>query len=113
MKTLLKVFLFLLPLSAAAMNLECKFKGGPVQGVKSIRITQDSLMINSRLEIPLEKTQVRCMNFGKQTRLDGQALGYQVILNSCTSEASFKGALIDLVNLVAATVLCNKVVEGE
>lgn len=114
MQTFVKAFLFLcvlstLPMSAFARSLNCEFKGEGFEGVKSIRITANSMLINSNLEIPLQKTEVNCANFGKQVQLDGQALGYQVSLDSCNFESSLSGALIDSVNVVAASVVCNPI----
>ena len=89
-----------------AMDLDCKFKDVAVSGVKTIKLTDDNLVINSELEIPLEKSRVKCGNFGKQTRFDGSALGYQVVLKSCTTEAKLEGVLIDSLNAVGADVFC-------
>lgn len=98
--------LVFLQTKAFAMNLDCKFKDATVAGVKTIEITDETLKINSDLEIPLEKSRVKCGNFGKQTRFDGNALGYQVVLKSCTTEAKLEGVLIDSLNEVGADVLC-------
>lgn len=91
---------------AFAQDLDCKFKDVAVSGVKTIQISDESLIINSELEIPLEKSRVKCGSFGKQTRFDGSALGYQVVLKSCSSEAKLEGVLIDSLNEVGADVLC-------
>lgn len=103
------VLLFLLVVlqtNAFAGDLDCKFKDVSVVGVKSITISDESLIINSELEIPLEKSRVVCGNFGRQTRFDGSALGYQVVLKSCTTDAKLEGVLIDSLNQVAADVRC-------
>lgn len=92
---------------AFAQNLECKFKDTKLDSVKSIQISEDSLIINKELEIPLEKSRVKCGTFGKQTRLDGSALGFQVVLKSCTSEAKLEGYIVDAVNTQGADVLCH------
>lgn len=94
---------------AFAMNLNCKFKDAPVSGVNTLHINDESLIINSELEIPLEKSRVKCGNFGRQTRLDGEALGYQVILKTCTTDANMEGHLIDSIKGVAAEVYCNHI----
>jgi hypothetical protein len=107
--SLLLVFLFALQTNAFAGTLSCKFKDEKVVGVKSIEVAEDSLLINKELEIPLEKSRVKCGGFGRQTRLDGSALGYQVVLKTCTSEAQLEGHLIDSVNQVAAEVLCDQI----
>lgn len=98
--------LVFLQTKAFAMNLDCKFKDATVAGVKTIELTDETLKINSELEIPLEKSRVNCGNFGRQTRFDGSALGYQVVLKSCTTEAKLEGVLIDSLNEVGADVLC-------
>ena len=99
-------FLVIMQTKVFAEDLDCKFKDVVVSGVKTIKLTDDNLVINSELEIPLEKSRVKCANFGKQNRFDGSALGYQVILKSCTTEAKLEGVLIDSVNAVGADVLC-------
>ncbi len=92
---------------AFAADLECKFKNGGVDGVEKIEISETSMIINEKLEIPLEKTRVRCGNFGKQVRFDGDAAGYQVILKSCTTDAKLEGELVDNQKRLSADVLCN------
>ena len=103
----LLLFFVTITTQAFASELDCKFKDGKVAGVKSIQISEESLILNKELEIPLEKSRVKCGNFGRQTRLDGRALGYQVILKSCTTDAKLEGVLIDSINEVAADVLCD------
>ena len=105
--SLLLFFLVTLKNQAFASSLDCKFKEGKVQGVESIQISDESLILNNQMEIPLEKSRVKCGNFGRQTRFDGSALGYQVVLKSCTTDAKLEGVLIDSINEVAADVLCN------
>ena len=90
-----------------ALSLNCKFKNEQMSGVDSIELSDGGLVINKELEIPLEKSRVVCGNFGRQTRFDGSALGYQVILKSCSTEAKLEGHLIDSVNTLAADVLCH------
>lgn len=94
---------------AFGQTLECKFKDSSIRGVGSIQISDESLIINRVMEIPLEKSRVKCGNFGKQTRLDGSALGFQVVLKSCTTEAKLEGYIIDSLNAIAADVLCNSI----
>lgn len=91
----------------AGSTLDCQFKSVKVTGVKTIQLTNENLILNKEIEIPLEKTRVNCGHFGRQTRFDGNALGYQVILKSCTTDAKLEGHLIDSLNEVAAEVLCN------
>ena len=92
---------------AASASLKCNFNEESVEGVKTIELSDDTLKINKDLEIPLEKSSIRCANFGRQTRFDGSALGYQVILESCTSGVALKGNLIDSVKGISAPVVCN------
>jgi hypothetical protein len=92
--------------SAFAATMSCKFKQSSVNGVHTIDINDENLIINNELEIPLEKTRVKCGNFGRQTRLDGSALGFQVVLRSCTTDANLEGYLIDEVHSVVGEVLC-------
>lgn len=111
MQKLIKASLILFVLvvlqnSVFASTLDCKFSKDGVEGVEVIELTNDNLIINHDLEIPLEKSRVKCGNFGRQVRFDGSALGYQVILKSCTSDAKLEGHLIDAINEVAAEVHC-------
>jgi hypothetical protein len=104
------LFLFvfvILNTKSFAGDLDCKFKNVKMVGVDSIRLSDDYLIINQELEIPLEKSRVKCANFGRQMRFDGSALGYQVVLKSCTTEATLEGHLIDSENFIAADVLCH------
>jgi hypothetical protein len=87
-------------------GLNCSFKNGRVNNIQTLRMAEDYLIINSELEIPLEVSRVKCGNFGKQVRFDGLALGYQVILKSCSSEAKLEGHLIDSLNDKVAEVIC-------
>jgi hypothetical protein len=91
-----------------AGSIHCKFKDRSVAGVESIQLTDDNLVINKNLEIPLEKSRVICGHFGRQTRFDGEALGYQVVLKSCTTEATLEGHIIDSVNEIAADLVCDQ-----
>ncbi len=113
MKKLLVASVLLFILSAIqnqvfAGSINCKFKDRSVAGVEKIQISDESLIINENMEIPLEKSRVNCGNFGRQTRLDGEALGYQVVLKSCTTEAVLEGHIIDSVSDVAADVVCDQ-----
>lgn len=107
--SLFLLFLVLFQNQVFAQDLNCEFKDLKMEGVESIQISDKSLVINKELEIPLDKSRVICGNFGRQERFDGMALGYQVILESCTSEAKLEGRLIDSIKEVAAKVLCHKV----
>lgn len=111
MKKIVTASLLLILISIAqnkifAATLTCKFKDTKVNGVKSIEINDENLVINSEMEIPLEKTRVNCGNFGRQVRFDGNALGFQVVLRSCTSDAALEGHIIDEVQSVAGDVFC-------
>jgi hypothetical protein len=95
---------------ASSKNLNCQFSNDEVvEGVTSIEISNETLMINKDLEIPLEKSTIRCGNFGRQRRFDGLALGYQIVLESCTTGVALKGDLIDSVKGISAKVICNHV----
>jgi hypothetical protein len=113
MKKLLVASMLLFILSAIqnqvfAGSINCKFKDRTVAGVESIQLSEDNLIINKIMEIPLEKSRVICGHFGRQTRFDGEALGYHVILKSCTSEATLEGHIIDSLNDVAADLVCDQ-----
>lgn len=107
--SLFLLFLVLFQNQVFAQDLNCEFKEKKIEGIESIQISDKSLVINQELEIPLDKSRVICGNFGRQTRFDGAAMGYQVILESCSTEAKLEGRLIDSIKEVAAKVLCNKV----
>jgi len=105
--TLLLVFVLVVQNKVFASILDCKFKNVSVMGVDKIQLIHEDLVINDELEIPLEKSRVKCGNFGRQVRFDGSALGYQVILKSCTTEAQLEGVLIDAVHFVAVDLQCH------
>ncbi len=107
--SLLLFILLALQTKAFAANLSCKFKDVEVAGVDSIELNNENLIINSEIEIPLEKSKVKCGHFGRQTRLDGSAMGFQVVLKTCSSDFKMEGHLIDSVNEVAAEVFCNQI----
>jgi hypothetical protein len=111
MNKLMKASLFLFALvlmqnSLFARTLNCKFHDESMSGVDSIQLSEESLILNQELEIPLEKSSVRCGHFGIQDRFDGSALGYQVVLKSCSSEAKLEGHLIDSLHHIAADLSC-------
>ena len=114
MAKLLSAFLFLLLISSFhanvfASSLNCKTTSShDIPEVQTIRITNQSLFINETIEIPLSKTLVNCGHFRKKTRLDGNALGYQVILKTCSSDVAIEGHLIDSVNSNVAIVKCDQ-----
>lgn len=102
------ILLAALQTNAFAGTLNCKFKADRIDGVQSISVTNDYLVINEETEIPLDKSIVKCAHFGRQTRLDGNAAGYQVILKSCSSEANLEGHMIDSIENKAAEVVCHQ-----
>lgn len=106
MGSLLLVLLGTLSAKVFANEFDCKFSDSSIKGVQSIKISEDYLIINKNLEIPLDKSRVKCGHLGRQTRFDGNALGYLVILKSCSLIAKFEGHLIDERNNVSADVLC-------
>lgn len=111
--TLILMFLAIVQTNAFASEFNCKFKSGTVDGVDSILVTEDHLIINNYLEIPLDRSRVKCANFGRQTRLDGMGAGFQIILKTCSSEAKFQGHLIDAKNNKAAEVICDEEFKSE
>lgn len=105
--SLLLIILMVLNNQAFARTLRCNFKFDKIKDIQTIQINQHHLLLNKDMEIPLEKSTVKCGNFGRQTRLDGEALGYQIVVKSCSSEAQLEGHLIDNVNQQAAEIICN------
>lgn len=106
--SLLLVVLVVLQTNAFAGTLDCKFKTTTLKGVQSIRLSDETLLLNNEMEIPLEKSRVKCGHSSRQVRFDGHALGYQVILKSCVV-GEMGGHIIDSVNAVAAEVECDQV----
>ncbi len=104
--SLILFFLVIMQGKAFAIDINCKFKDLTFNGIKSLQITDEGLVINQEYLIPLEKSRVNCGRFGRQTRFDGSALGFQVVLKSCSTEAKLEGHIIDSLNEVAADVLC-------
>lgn len=105
--SLLLFVLVVLQSNAFAKTMNCKFKSSALEGVKSIQLSDESLVINSEMEIPLSKSRVKCGKSSRHERLDGFALGYQVVLKSCIV-GEMEGHLIDSVNAVAAVVACDE-----
>ena len=103
--SLLLFVLIVLQTNAFAGTLNCKFKTQTLKGVESVQLTEDTLLLNKEMEIPLEKSRLKCGHASRQVRLDGRALGYQVILKSCMA-GEMGGHIIDSVNAVAAEVTC-------
>jgi hypothetical protein len=105
--TLLLVLVLVVHNKAFASILDCKFKNVAAEGIDKIQLIDEDLIINGELLIPLEKSRVRCGNFGRQVRFDGTALGYQVVLKSCSTDAALEGVLIDAVHFLAVDVSCH------
>ncbi len=104
------VFSTLVGTSAFAGVLQCDFKDERLPGIDSIEMTEEALVINGNVTIPVEETRIRCSNFGKRKRYDGQLEqdGLQVILKNCTTEAALEGHLIDPKAKKAVEVFCNE-----
>ncbi len=97
---------------AFAGTLHCVFKNpeSTVEGVKTLQITDDVLVVNETQTIDLEHSKIKCGQFGKQNRFDGTGNGLQVILKSCSDEAALEGHLIDSVNEKVAEVICDEMI---
>lgn len=106
---LLLVILSLLQSVAFAAPLNCKFKDTSlkVEGITSLIISDDQLVINDSAVIDLEHTQIKCGAFGRQHRFDGFGKGLQIILKSCTDSAALSGHLIDSASAQVAEVICD------
>lgn len=91
----------------ASQGLHCSFTDRVVEGVKSIVIDHDQVVINENVVIPLEKSEINCSNFGRQLRFDGNEQGYQVILKTCSTEAELAGILIDNIKQEVGDISCH------
>lgn len=92
---------------AFANELHCKFTDRIVEGVHSLVIKEEAVIVNGEIEIPLEKSVINCSNYGRQSRFDGNSYGYQVILKSCTTEAKFEGIIIDSITREIGDISCS------
>ncbi len=111
MQQLLKVVLLLVFLAALegiafAETIDCKFKSQPVAGITSLTLSEEVLLINGSLEVPLEKTSIKCGALGKRDRFEGFENGIQVILKDCTHDDKIEGTIIDFANQQSADVEC-------
>jgi hypothetical protein len=107
--SLLLILIATLQTTAFGATLNCKFSSETTfDHIDSIELTDETLKINGDIEIPLEKSTIRCGHFGKRDRLDGLALGYQIILKACAVGSQVKGHIIDEVNAVSADIVCNE-----
>lgn len=106
---LLLVIFSLLQSAAFAAQLNCTFKDAAlvVEGIKTLQISDDALVINDSEVIPLSHTQIKCGAFGRQDRLDGVGNGLQIILKSCTDNNVLSGHLIDSISDKVAEVICD------
>lgn len=104
--TILILVLAILNNNAFAQDLHCHFTDRVVEGVKSIVMSEDKVIINEEIEVPLEMSEINCSNFGRQLRFDGVNQGYQLILKSCTSEASLEGVIIDTIQQQVGDIVC-------
>lgn len=107
--SLILLVLSVLQTNAFAETLKCDFKDHRIEGIDSIVISETNLVINDSVNIPLEQSRIRCANFGKQKRFDGEASGFQVVLKTCSSDADREGHLIDAKNSKVAEVFCEKI----
>lgn len=92
----------------AAAPLDCTFKDAAqkMEGIESLQITDESLIVNESHVIQLEHTTIRCRSLGRQHRFDGSGVGLQIILKSCSAIAVLEGQLIDAANAKIADVVC-------
>ncbi len=106
------VILFVLTLMStkafALTDMNCKVKNGEIAGIKTLHLSDEQLVINGVVAIPLDKLRVKCANMGRQIRLEGEAEGLQVILKTCSTEAKVEGHIIDSVNNAQALVQCDE-----
>ena len=108
--SLLLVVISALQTNAFAGSLNCSFKNAEVrvEGVKTLQISEEALVVNEKELSPLEHTRIKCGAFGRQDRFDGVGNGLQIILKSCTDEAALEGHLIDSANSKVAEVVCDE-----
>ena len=94
-----------------AGTLNCQFKNpeSKVEGINSLQINEEALIINESEVIELSQTKIKCGHFGRQNRFDGQGMGLQVILKSCSDSAVLEGHMIDALNSKVAAVICNEI----
>jgi hypothetical protein len=107
--SLLLILIATLQTRAFGGTLNCKFSSTTTfDNIETIQLTDDTFKINGEIEIPLEKSIISCGHFGKRDRLDGLALGYQIVLKACAVGAQVSGHIIDEVNEKAADIVCNE-----
>jgi hypothetical protein len=95
----------------ALSDMNCKVKNGTIAGIQSLHLSEEHLIINNTMTIPLDKLRVKCGNMGRQIRLEGEAEGLQVILKTCSTEAKVEGHILDARNNTKALVQCDESIE--
>lgn len=107
---LLLVIIAALQSKAFAAPLNCAFKDAAVRvdGVESLQVTDDVLIVNAKEEIQLEHSVIKCGALGRQHRFDGFGKGLQIILKSCSDSAVLEGHLIDSKNEQVASIVCDE-----
>jgi hypothetical protein len=107
--SVLLFFLTILTSKAFALSdMNCKVKNGTIAGIQTLHLSDEHLIINDTMSIPLEKLRVKCGNMGRQIRLEGEAEGLQVILKTCSTEAKVEGHILDASNNTQALVQCDE-----
>lgn len=104
--SLLLVILAVLNTKAFAAVTTCDITSRAITDVKTVHLAEDAVIINGSLEIPLEKTKIRCGVLGKRARYEGAENGFQVILKDCTADDSLQGAIIDAVKQESMDINC-------
>lgn len=106
---LLLVIMLAVQTNVFAASLNCTFKDAEtkVEGIETLELNEEALIVNDSEVISLEHTKIKCGAFGKQDRFDGLGKRLQIILKSCTDEAVLEGQLLDTGNQVSADVVCN------
>ena len=92
---------------AFAAPLNCTFKTGQVEGIQTLQIADDQLIINDSAVILLEHSRIKCGSLGRQDRFDGMGNGIQVVLKSCANNGALEGLIIDSVKSKVAEVICD------
>lgn len=107
---LILIALFVLGSHAFAVEeLHCRFTDRQIKDIESIVIKHDQLVINNKIKINLDLSEINCSTFGRQLRFDGNDHGYQVILKTCTSEAVLEGRIIDVIKQEIGDITCDLV----
>lgn len=104
---LLLVILAALNSKAFATSMNCTVKSGQVDGIQSLHLADEGLIVNDSAVIALEHSRIKCGSLGRQDRFDGAANGYQVILKSCANNGALEGIIIDSVKSKVAEVICD------